>query len=400
MSWDAIYENNPRAAGPQRAVPPRRRPSQPFAVTGLVLLILVLCAVVAGLGVYSYFRGRGRVLDPNAEPRAVTPRGDLTDFEKTTIEVYKADSPSVVHITTLVDQQDGYSLNVQEVPQGTGSGFVWDKDGHIVTNYHVIQNADAARVTLWDHSTWKAMLVGGYPDKDMAVLHIDAPADVLHPIPVGTSHDLQVGQKVYAIGNPFGLDQTLTDGIVSALGREINSVTKRAIQNVIQTNAAINPGNSGGPLLDSAGRLIGMNTAIYSPSGSSAGIGFAIPVDEINRVVPQLIRSGKVTRPSLGVHVAPEQLAKQLDQKGALVMQVIPGSPAAKVGLRPTQKDRQGRIRVGDAIVGINDYKIDSANDLFNALDNYKAGDTVTLHLLRDGERTDVQVTLGERGRE
>jgi S1-C subfamily serine protease len=346
--------------------------------------------------VYFYFRNRTSVYDPNAAPRAVTPRGDLTELEKSTIEVYKADQPCVVHITTLVGvRTDSFSLNVQEVPEGTGSGFVWDQQGHIVTNYHVIQNADAARVTLWDHSTWKATLVGGYPDKDMAVLHIDAPAHELHPIPIGTSADLQVGQKVYAIGNPFGLDQTLTDGIVSALGREINSVTKRSISNVIQTNAAINPGNSGGPLLDSAGRLVGMNTAIYSPSGSSAGIGFAIPVDEINRVVPQLIRTGKVTRPTIGVHLASDQIAKQLDQKGALILSVVPDSPAAKAGLRATQKDRQGHIQVGDVIVGIDNRTIENANDLFNALDNYKPGDTVTLHIVRGGEPMEVSVTLG-----
>jgi len=393
MSWENNYGYTPSPAERTRAMPPRRSPS--FTVTGLVLLILVLCALIVGGGAYFYFRGRTDVYDPNAVPRAVTPRGELTDLEKSTIEVYNADRPCVVHITTLVDVQRGsFSLNVQEVPEGTGSGIVWDKEGHIVTNYHVIQNADAAQVTLWDHSTWKAALVGAYPDKDIAVLHISAPASKLHEIAVGTSHDLQVGQKVYAIGNPFGLDQTLTDGIVSATGREIESVTKRPIKNVIQTNAAINPGNSGGPLLDSAGRLIGMNTAIYSPSGSSAGIGFAIPVDEINRVVPQLIRSGKVTRPSLGVHIASDQLAKQLGQKGALIMSVVSGSPAAKAGLKATQKDPDGRIEIGDAIVGIDNNKIESANDLFNVLDVYKPGDTVTLHIVRDGKPMDVTVTL------
>src|SRR2546430_729320 len=176
-------------------------------------------------------------------------------------------------------------------------GFGWDKNGDVITNFHVIQEADAAQVTLGDQSTWKARVVGAAPDKDLAVLRIDAPPDRLHPIPVGTSKDLQVGQSVFAIGNPFGLDQSLTKGIISALGREIESVTRRPIQNVIQTDAAVNPGNSGGPLLDSAARLIGVNTAIYSPSGANAGIGFAIPADEVNEVVPQLIRHGQIIRP-------------------------------------------------------------------------------------------------------
>jgi S1-C subfamily serine protease len=232
-------------------------------------------------------------LDPNAVPRAVTPRGDLAEDEKTTIAIFRQASPSVVHITTLALRQDAFSLDLFQIPRGTGSGFVWDQDGHVVTNYHVIQGADAARVTLADQSSWTARLVGAYPDKDLAVLMIDAPKNRLRPIPVGTSHDLQVGQKVFAIGNPFGLDQSLTTGVISALGREIESVTRQTIKDMIQTDAAINPGNSGGPLLDSAGRLIGVNTAIFSPSGAYAGIGFAIPVDEVNRVVPKLIRHGK-----------------------------------------------------------------------------------------------------------
>ncbi len=230
------------------------------------------------------------------------------------------------------------------MPEGTGSGFIWDEGGHIVTNYHVIKGADGAHVTLADHTTYRASLVGAAPDKDLAVLHIDAPKDKLVPIRIGNSTDLQVGQMAYAIGNPFGLDLTLTTGVISALGREIQSVTKRTIKNVIQTDAAINPGNSGGPLLDSAGRLIGVNTAIYSPSGSSAGIGFAIPVDEVNRVVPQLIKNGKVERPGLGVQVAHDQLARELGvQKGAVIVRAFRNSPAAKAGLRPTRRDSSGR---------------------------------------------------------
>ncbi|MGH7811140.1 MAG: S1C family serine protease, partial [Candidatus Binatia bacterium] len=239
--------------------------------------------------------------DPRAAPRAVSPRGELMAGEKSIITLFKQASPAVVNITTLGVERDLITLNQYQIPQGTGSGFVWDTTGNVITNFHVILNADAAQVTLSDQSNWRARVVGVAPDKDLAVLKIDAPANKLQAIPIGTSKDLQVGQSVFAIGNPFGLDQTLTTGVISALNREIESVTRRPIQGVIQSDAAINPGNSGGPLLDSAGRLIGVNTAIYSPSGASAGIGFAIPVDTVNRIVPELIRSGKITRPGLGV---------------------------------------------------------------------------------------------------
>ena len=289
-----------------------RRPEPRAPVWILLWLVLGIEVVLGGLLIYNYWKRPSPAEVGSYEPRAITPRGDLAEDEKTTIQIYEQASKSVVFITRLRLQRDYLSLNVQQVPEGTGSGFVWDKAGHIVTNYPVIQGADSAQVTLADHSSWKARTVGAYPDKDLAVLRIDAPADKLFPIAVGTSQDLKVGQKVFAIGNPFGLDQTLTTGVISALNREIESVTHRPIQGMIQTDAAINPGNSGGPLLDSAGRLIGVNTAISSPSGASAGIGFAIPVDEVNRVVPQLIAHGKVTRPGLGVQVASDQQAKRL----------------------------------------------------------------------------------------
>ncbi|HTS03462.1 MAG TPA: trypsin-like peptidase domain-containing protein, partial [Thermoanaerobaculia bacterium] len=218
----------------------------------------------------------GRLKGAAAAPRPVTARGDLASDEKATIELFQRCSPSVVYITTLARRPVNF-FEMTEVAQGTGSGFVWDRQGHIVTNFHVIENSDSLVVTLADQSNWKATLVGAEPDKDLAVLRIGAPEAKLPPILVGTSHDLKVGQKVFAIGNPFGLDETLTTGIVSALGRTIESVTGRKIQDVVQTDAAINPGNSGGPLLDSAGRLIGVNTQIASPSGASAGIGFAVP---------------------------------------------------------------------------------------------------------------------------
>jgi S1-C subfamily serine protease len=338
--------------------------------------------------------GSASLNDPRATARAVTPRGELFGGEKSTIALFRQASPAVVNITAIGVQRDLFTLNLYQIPQGTGSGFVWDTRGNIITNFHVIQSADAAQVTLADQSNWKARVVGVAPDKDLAVLRIDAPASRLQPIPIGTSKDLQVGQSVFAIGNPFGLDQTLTTGVISALNREIESVTRRPIQGVIQSDAAINPGNSGGPLLDSAGRLIGVNTAIYSPSGASAGIGFAIPVDTVNRIVPELIRSGRVTRPGLGVQIADEQIAQRLGVTGVLVIDVARGSPAAKAGIQPTRRDAEGRLRLGDIIVAIDGKKVTAPNDLFLLLENYKVGDAVTVSLQRDGKPVQAKVML------
>lgn len=357
-------------------------------------LTVLLLFVIAGLLIWQLFPRQASLFDPEAEPRPITPRGELAEDEKAIISLFKTVSPSVVHITTLVAARQDFFLDVQQIPQGSGSGFVWDKKGHIVTNYHVIQNANGARVMLGDNTSYDARIVGAYPDSDLAVLWIDAPPQRLQPILIGESGDLQVGQKAFAIGNPFGLDQTLTTGIISALGREIESVTRRPIKGVIQTDAAINPGNSGGPLLDSAGRLVGVNTAIFSPSGASAGIGFAIPVDEVNRIVPQLIRAGKVTRPGLGVQVAPDQLTEKLGIDGVLIMTVQPGSPAQAAGLRATRRDARGRILLGDVITAINEKAIAKVNDLFDVLQEHQVGDTVTVTILRDGEAMDVKMKL------
>ena len=245
-------------------------------------------------------------------------------------------------------QQDPFRFRALEVPQGAGSGFVWDENGYIVTNYHVIAEAQGRRVTLADQSTWSAKLVGVEPDKDIAVLKIDAPTRLLPPIPIGTSDDLQVGQKVFAIGNPFGFDQTLTTGVISGLGREIVSATRRPIQGVIQTDAAINPGNSGGPLLDSAGRVIGINTAIVSPSGAYAGIGFAVPVDVVNRIVPQIIRGEQIEKPGLGIAIAEDYVVRRLglegraDSRGDAGQRRREGGPASD---HPgaARRDRPGR---------------------------------------------------------
>jgi S1-C subfamily serine protease len=338
--------------------------------------------------------------DEEGTPRNVGNEDDpmttpgLNEGERATIRLFENAAPSVAFITTSQLRQDYWTRNVMEVPQGSGSGFVWDKDGHVITNYHVIQGADKAQVTLADRTTWDATLVGFAPEKDLAVLKITAPKSTLRPIPVGSSDKLLVGQSVLAIGNPFGLDQTLTTGIISALGREIKSVSGTPIRDVIQSDAAINPGNSGGPLLNSSGELIGVNTAIYSPSGASAGIGFSIPVDVVKWVVPDLIQYGKVNRPTLGIELANAQTTQRLGMKGALITHVAEGSAAERAGLQPTYRDREGRIRLGDAIIGINGEKVESSNDLVLILEKYKAGDDVKVKILREQKEEEVMVRL------
>ena len=359
-------------------------------------LLLVLVFVGSILLMVWWFVPRNRLgLNPDAQPRPVAARGELADLEKMNIAIYEAAAPSVVHVTSLTTGDSFLSLNVQQIPKGTGSGFVWNDEGNIVTNYHVIEGADAARVTLADHTTYDARHIWASPEMDMAVLQISAPKNKLHPILIGSSSDLKVGQITYAIGNPFGLDQSLTNGIVSALGREIDSTNGHTIRGAIQTSAAINPGNSGGPLLDSAGRLIGMNTAIVSPSGGFAGIGFAIPVDQINQTVPQLIQHGRIIRPQLGVQVAETQLAQQLGvNEGVLILKVIPGSRAGQAGLRGTRRDESGRIQLGDVIVSVDGKAMAQVQDLNATLDPHKSGDTITLTIVRDEQRQDIHVTL------
>ncbi len=357
----------------------------------LFWVVFLLGALIAWSVTQNYFDD-GR--DPNAVPRVVTPRGDLSAEEKSNIELFRLASPSVVFITRLAMRRDMFSLNLFEIPQGTGSGFVWNEQGHVITNFHVIQRASALRVTLADNSEWEARVVGIAPEQDLAVLAIDAPRRRLRPILVGNSADLQVGQRVFAIGNPFGLDQTLTTGIISALGREIDGVAGRKISGVIQTDAAINPGNSGGPLLDSAGRLIGVNTAIFSPSGSNAGIGFAVPVDTVNRVAPQLIRHGRVTRPGLGIHVADRRTAERFGIRGVLIIRVQKGSAAEAAGLRGTERSPGGNLVLGDVIVAVGQKPVASLDDLLDALDAYKVGEVVEVHLMRGDERLSVPVRL------
>lgn len=329
-----------------------------------------------------------------SKPVNIAPVTRVFDTEAATIELFEKAVPSVCFITTLNVRQDYWSRNVEEIPSGTGSGFIWDKEGHIITNFHVIQGGDRATVTLADRKTYDAEIVGVAPDKDLAVLKIKASGAVLKPLPVGTSHDLKVGQYAFAIGNPFGLDQTLTTGVISALGREIKSVNGRAIRDVIQTDAAINPGNSGGPLLDSSGRLIGVNTQIYSPSGASAGIGFSIPVDEVNWVVPDLIKYGEVRRPVLGVSLLPAYYAKGMSEGGLIIAEVVRGGPAAKSGLKAISQDRTGRWVPGDIIKSINGVKVEDYNDLVLALEKYQPGQKVKLTVERDGSQRTVEIVL------
>ena len=352
--------------------------------------LLVLAAVVGWL-LYQTFQPA--LHDPEAVSRPVTARGDLAGDEQNTIDIFRNAAPSVVYITSIAVRRNLFSLNVYEIPQGTGSGFIWDRQGRIVTNFHVISDASRLEVTLADHSTWKASLVGAAPDRDLAVLQITAPAGKLQPITVGESKNLLVGQKVFAIGNPFGLDQTLTTGVVSALGREITAVTGRTIHDVIQTDAAINPGNSGGPLLDSAGRLIGVNTAIYSPSGASSGIGFAVPVGEVNRVVPQIISKGKVLRPGLGVTLANRSLTGEVGLEGVLVLKVLPGTSAEQAGLRGTTQVGDGLV-LGDIILAVNGRKVTDYDSLRDEVERYQVGETVALTLLRDDATAEVNVRL------
>ena len=393
MSNDSGFESESR---------PTVARSRSRSANGWLILILL---TVFGVLVYRMAGGLPSQLhNPDAEPRAVTPRSDLPLGEQTQIALFRDASPSVVYITTLKIERYGFSRTL-EIPQGTGSGFVWDDTGNIVTNYHVIRDAEIARVTLADNSTYDAVIVGVAPDKDLAVLKIDAPKDRLKPLKIGTSANLQVGQNVLAIGSPFQLDQTLTTGVISGLGREIQSVTRRPIQGVIQTDAAINPGNSGGPLLDSAGRLIGINTAIYSPSGAYAGIGFAVPVDTVNQIVPQLIRYGKVERPGLGIEPFDGSFVQQLllrnvlAETGVLVKHVTPNSAAERAGMLPTrmsQTDKGSELLLGDLIVAIEGETIAGNNDLFKTLDGRKVGDVISIDVIRDGKTVKLSLTLQE----
>lgn len=336
------------------------------------------------------------LLDGESQPRAITERGDFNSDEQNTINIFQRTSPSVVFINTLDTQLNPWTRTYKETPLGSGSGFIWDNQGHVVTNFHVIKDSSSATVKLADQRIYDAILIGASPRHDLAVLKINIPIDSPTPVPIGRSKNLQVGQKVYAIGNPFGLDHTLTTGIISALGRSIDSEAGGRIENLIQTDAAINPGNSGGPLIDSAGRLIGINTAIYSPSGSSSGIGFSIPVDNVNRVIPQLITKGRYIRPILGVQMDQRYnslINQRFGIRGVAVLSTSENSGAASAGLRGiTQENNQSVL--GDVIQQVNGRNVDTVADLLDILDEYQSGDTVELTIFRERKQMKVKVSL------
>ncbi len=327
--------------------------------------------------------------------RQVTPRGPLDPAEQRSIDIFRMASPSVVHINTVALSRRPFSRTITQIPRGSGTGFVWDANGHIVTNFHVIAGGSGVRVTLSDQSDWPAEVVGYFADRDLAVLRIEPNGQVLRPLSLGSSSDLQVGQHVYAIGNPFGLDQTMTTGIVSALERDIPADNHRTLRGVIQTDAAINPGNSGGPLLDSAGRLIGVNTAIFSPSGSSVGIGFAIPVDEVNRIVPRLIRDGRFERPVIGIEPAPPGFLRALGlAPGVAVLGVRPNSPADRARLLPFRRGSRGGIVHGDVIIQAAGQPVRSLDDLYAVFEQHEPGETIMMRIRRAERERELELTL------
>ena len=377
-----------------------------------------LDALLSQVGAVSLAQGASSSEDSGAVTAANSTK-ELMAEERNTVELFERCSRSVVHITTTVQvQRGGFSMDILDIPQGSGSGFVWDQQGHLVTNFHVIKDAQSAKVTMSDGKTYDAKLVGYEADKDLAVLKLvngggDGRADALgagafsearkrslSPIAVGTTQNLRVGQKVFAIGNPFGLDQTLTAGIVSGVGRDIKSITGRRIRDVVQTDAAINPGNSGGPLLDSRGRLIGVNTVIYSPSGASSGVGFAIPSDTVRRVVNQIIRRGRVVRAGVGVHCAADQIARRMNVDGVIVLEVPPGSGAAAAGVKGVTRDPgTGAAVLGDVIVAVEGARVTAVEDLLAKVETHEVGEVVRITVRRGGSggrEVDLKVRLTE----
>ncbi|MCC6139385.1 MAG: trypsin-like peptidase domain-containing protein [Nitrospira sp.] len=363
-----------------------------------VYALVAVCALAASPIVMAADWGKplgGAYEGADGKPRPVTPApAELSPDERATMAVFERATKSVVFIANTAIQRDVWSFDTMEVPRGSGSGFVWSKQGYIVTNFHVIYGADTIKVTLADRSEHQAKIVGADPDHDLAVLQINVSEALLEPLAVGASHDLRVGQKVLAIGNPFGLDHTLTTGVVSALGRTIKSMSNRTIDGVVQTDAAINPGNSGGPLLDSSGRLIGVNTQIVSPSGAYAGVGFAVPVNTVNRIIPELIKHGKLIRPGLGLVLVPDAMAARWGIKGLIIGKVSRGGPADAAGLKGARQTSSGRIELGDIIVGVAGKPVATVDDLMDVMDAHKVGDQVTLDIIRANKPQRIAVTL------
>ncbi|MFZ0460592.1 MAG: trypsin-like peptidase domain-containing protein [Rhodoplanes sp.] len=355
-------------------------------------LLLAILFVLGAMIAQPYIQQR---LYSATTPRAIEPRGDLANWEKTATEIFNRAAPSVVHVSGQAGG-DFSAVEGDEQAAQAGTGFIWDAAGHIVTNAHVVQGTGAIAVRLADGEVARAQVSGVAPNYDLAVLQLSTVRALPPAIPIGTSADLKVGQAVFAIGNPFGLDQTLTTGVISALKRRLPTSNRREISNVIQTDAAINPGNSGGPLLDSAGRLIGVNTAIYSPSGSNAGIGFAIPVDTVNRVVPELIRRGRVPTPGIGIVSADESVASRLGVEGVVVARTIPDSPADRAGLRGI--DRMSGA-LGDVIVAANGNPVRRLADLTEQLEQMGVGQTIELTIKRDDGTATVSLVIADIGR-
>ena len=350
---------------------------------------LVVIAVTVGI-----FVSATNKENPTAVATAETTPVFLTNDEQNNISVFKSASPSVVFVTNTQLRRQRFSLNVMEIPRGSGTGFIWDESGLIVTNFHVVQGANKITIELQSNKSYQATVVGIAPEKDIALLKIDAPNEDLQPLPLGDSTSLAVGRKVLAIDNPFALDTTLTVGVVSALGREIKSITNRTIKNVIQTDAAINPGNSGGPLLNSNGQLVGVNTAIYSPTGASAGIGFAIPVNAVKVIIPQLIEHGKLIRPVLGIETLTDYWTRRLRVKGVAILSVREGLPADKAGMVGVREDRRGKIHLGDVIIAINGQNVINEDSLLNQLEQFSPGDNVKVTTLKDEKIHNYNVQL------
>ena len=320
-----------------------------------------------------------------------------TDDEANTTEVFQRASPAVVFVTSSELRRQRFTRNVMEIPRGAGSGFVWDAEaGLVVTNYHVVAGADRLAITLADEQSFQAEVVGLAPERDLAVLRMIDPPDNLSELPLGDSSELSVGRKVMAIGNPFGLDTTLTVGVVSALDREIQSPSNRTIRGVIQTDAAINPGNSGGPLLNSLGQLVGVNTAIYSPSGGSAGIGFAIPVNTVIEVVPQLIAFGKIMRPVLGVELASDRWSRRYRVEGVPIVRTYRGFPAETAGMVGARRGSRGEIILGDVITAIDGERVANNDEFLSAMEKHRVGDTINIVTTREGEEKRFSVELSE----
>ncbi|MEM7621067.1 MAG: trypsin-like peptidase domain-containing protein [Pseudomonadota bacterium] len=355
--------------------------------TPLRRFFFVLIVIIALL----WFGGRffQVALLSEKQPRAITPRGDLAVFEKTAVTLFENAAPSVAYIYPVKRSLD--FLGRRQTQQGTGSGFVWDKAGHIITNHHVIRGADQVFVRFDSGTAARASVIGSSADHDLAVLRVSVAPGELRPIPVGRSTNLKIGQAVFAIGNPFGLNRSLTTGIVSAVGRDLPTSSGRDITGVIQTDAAINPGNSGGPLLDSAGRLIGVNTAIASPTGASTGIGFAVPVDTVNRIVPQLIKNGRAARPGIGIRAGSEEFSARLGIQGVIVIDVLTGGAADQAGIRGINRRAD---ELGDVILAVNGKPVSNVSDLANELAKTGINNMAKLTVLRGSREMKVEVRV------